>query len=212
MPLLIKKQVDSFGIIALWKVEENNQKLEELLTRLSNFSGIPSHLNHHYRITEWCVIRLLLAEIFEKPLFYELIYDENGKPYLPDRLNHISISHTKEYVAVMVNENKPVGIDIEIISPRIEKIVHKFISEEEKKWIQSSNYLEQLYIIWGAKEVLFKLYSKGGIDFKKHLEVEPFNFSYKGNLSGNFKKGFIKTYQMQYEKMNELMIVYGIPG
>ncbi len=40
----------------------------------------------------------------------------------------------------------------------------------------------KLQILWGAKEALFKLHRMGGIEFKKHLFVDPIPVSDSGVL------------------------------
>ena len=81
------------------------------------------------RKSEWLSVRVLLKELTgSEP---DILYHDNGAPYLPESSLHISISHTKGFAAVLLSPNKPVGIDIEYRSERIHRIKSRFLSETE---------------------------------------------------------------------------------
>lgn len=84
----------------------------------------------------------------------ELIYDDLGKPHLKNHDGHISISNTKELVAVIYHPTNAVGIDIEIPSERILKIAPKFVNENEQKWMNDSEITSyyNCLTIWCVKE------------------------------------------------------------
>jgi 4'-phosphopantetheinyl transferase len=42
---------------------------------------------------------------------------------------HISISHSHDKLAIIVNEKEATGIDIELIRDKVLKIKHKFLSQ-----------------------------------------------------------------------------------
>ncbi len=68
--------------------------------------------------------------------------------------------------------------------------------------------LEQLTAIWGAKEVLFKVYEHGGVTFKDELFVKPFSISQKGKLSGIIQKDHKKIFiPMEYMQIGDYMLV-----
>src|SRR5205823_6644372 len=117
-----------------------------------------------------------------------IIYDEHGKPHLENSTTKISVSHTKEFVALLISETNDAGIDIEKIHHRIEKIAPKFLSEEEKTRTPSWHQLRYYHIIWGAKEVLFKIHGRGELLFKEHLFTEPFTIEEKGSFYAWIKK------------------------
>ncbi|MBP6533158.1 MAG: hypothetical protein KA285_07720, partial [Bacteroidia bacterium] len=66
---------------------------------------------------------------------------------------------------------------------------------------------DQLQIIWGAKEVLYKIHEIGDVDFKKHLLVNNFTASNSGNLTAEIlKSGYEKKYNVYFEKLPPMMI------
>src|SRR3954465_8272170 len=146
MPILFKKEDKDRFHLGIWKMDEDADELleagmlsEKDIERVNSFQSIA-------RKKEWICTRLLLKQLMPQQSS-SIIYDENGKPHLENSSAHISVSHTKNFVGVIVSETYPVGIDLELIHPRIEKIVHRFISEEELKFIPSENGLEHYFVI-----------------------------------------------------------------
>ncbi len=136
-------------------------------------------------------------------------YDENGKPNLADK--SISISHSNDFIAVMVSEKGNIGIDIEEIGTRIERLSQKFLSQNEKQYGYSSKHIEKLHVMWGAKEVLFKIHSIGNLIFITDLLVHPFIYTGSGVVQASIlKKGFEKDYSVNYLQMNDYMLVWGM--
>jgi phosphopantetheinyl transferase len=143
--------------IAVWSISETYDELvlflnnESFLKEIQNL-GLKSEL----RINQKLAAGILLQHILKENI--ELYYDELGKPHLKNQKGHISISNTKEFVAVIYHPEKSVGIDIEIPSERIEKIAPKFVNEQEQLWLDASQtepYLNY-YNIWCVKESIFK--------------------------------------------------------
>lgn len=86
--------------------------------------------------------------------------DANGKPVLKNSEAHLSISHTQQFAAVMFSRNKAVGIDLENINPKVERIAHKFLREDEINAIDEEEKIGKLILYWSAKEALYKLHAK----------------------------------------------------
>lgn len=91
-------------------------------------------------------------------------YKESGQPYLEKYTHlHVSISHSKEWIAVYVSD-RPVGIDIEHLNPRIVQGSTYFLNNDEIQYATNSLLL---HIVWGAKEAFFK-WMEGTIDDLKN--------------------------------------------
>lgn len=168
--------------------------------------------NHKSQIRKQQLLgaRYLLQELIGDSTPYIIVYSTHGKPYIKGSDWELSISHTKEYIALILSKDKKVGVDIEILDPRIKRIENKFLRDDERAFIHHNHYLEQLYIIWSAKETLFKIYEKGGLIFKENLIVHPFDYSEKGTIKADIiKDNHQKTYTLNYERVVDLMMVYG---
>lgn len=110
----------------------------------------------------------------------QIIHYDGSKPYFYN--GYISISHSADIAAIIYNPDHSVGIDIEKISPRIQRIAKRAFSDEEIA--VANGDLEKLTILWNCKECVFKLANDEGIDFREMIEVEmQSDLSFKDNIS-----------------------------
>jgi 4'-phosphopantetheinyl transferase EntD len=135
----------------------------------------------------------------------DLYYSENGKPHLKDK-KHISITHSFNYSAIIISDDE-VGIDIEKNRPIIENIAHKFVGTESH-FLRNDHLVEQLTVIWGAKESLYKIYSYPGLSFKKHIEVMPFMLNNRTTSAWIKSNDWDKKYQIIFEQFDGFTLVY----
>lgn len=110
------------------------------------------------RRMEYICERALLKDMMNGRIV-NIFHNEDGKPMLNNGLN-ISISHTRGYIAIILSETKNVGIDIEYVSDRVEKIASRFMREDE-----SADDIISLLVHWCTKETLYKLFSSEHLDF-----------------------------------------------
>ena len=107
----------------------------------------------------------------ESKLPSPIFYTEARKPYLDQKLNaFISISHSKNFCAFGFSSHE-IGIDIEELSPRIERIASRFVNSVEMSFISADKILD-LTKLWTMKEAMFKLNNRTGIEFKSELIIE----------------------------------------
>lgn len=132
--------------------EKDNNILHNNLSALSKQEiEHVSTINNENRKIEFVQSRLLLREILGTN-YKEVSYEKSGKPIMDGTF--ISISHSKSYVAVIVSKTHSVAVDIEEFRQQIFRITEKFVRAEESKEFSS---LEDLILLWSAKETLFKL-------------------------------------------------------
>jgi phosphopantetheinyl transferase len=177
MPLYLKQTVPLMGV---WKVNESAAELLSLLTQTPADFLFPEKIHTESRKTEWLAVRVLLKELLGKET--AIAYHPNGAPYLPGKELAISISHTKGYVAVLLPDTPPAGIDIEYRANRILKIRSRFLSPEEDSRIDPAHEADHLLIYWCAKEALFKMMGQNEVDFANQMHVTPFPYNQSGNL------------------------------
>ena len=124
------------------------------------------------RRIEWLAVRRLMHEL---GIASPIAYLPTGRPYLKGDARHISISHPRGYAAVAISNSAPIGIDIEQRTDKVCRVREKFLSCEEKLFsLLANNNVEAMLVVWTAKEAMFKLIDKPGIDFAEHLHVAPF--------------------------------------
>lgn len=187
--------------LGIWHITES---LDELL-KMKQFSEADlqalNSFSYEHRKKEWLVARILLGKLSNER-DVRIIYDGYNKPFLENSKKHISISHSHDLLAVILDERET-GIDIELLKTKIVRIKEKFMSAAELKSLQRENFHEQLTVCWCAKESLYKLYGKKELVFKENLIIEPFQYSGKGIVRGRIKKNTVnKFFSIQYEKMN----------
>ncbi|MCD8236695.1 MAG: 4'-phosphopantetheinyl transferase superfamily protein [Prevotellaceae bacterium] len=182
--ILLDKQTDEFRL-AVWNVEED---VETLLSLLPDSECVCTEADKRSRSDtrkkEWIAVRVLLYAMLQKQTRIE--YTGNGAPFLPEEDMNISISHTSRnadgrnvmYVAVALSRNHRIGIDIECLSERVVRVKDKFVGDEEK-----AETLTSLLLHWSAKESAFKVLSTEGVDFIRHLHVEPFEEANEGSFA-----------------------------
>ena len=159
----------------IWGVREISGTSEELLSKLEKkelYLPIINQIKLEKRRQEWLAVRILLKELLGEEK--EVEYDAFGKPFFKDNSYQISISHTPGYVAVILNPEHPVGIDIEQITNKVERIRDRFLSEEEKKHISKEKELIHLLLHWSAKESIFKALGTSDVIFNEQLHIKPF--------------------------------------
>lgn len=209
MPIFFKKQINNNIIIGVWKISESLEWLVSNINLDKKDSEIFNSFKTELRKKHWLTYRILLKELIDSKSDLKILYNESGKPHLKNSNNNISVSHSFEFVAAIVSRKVPAGIDVEKISPRIERIKNKFLSENELKNINENFRLEKLYIYWCAKEALYKLYGKRDLNFITNIKIAPFNFEQKGHINGELSGDSISNkYKLFYEQVNDYMLVY----
>lgn len=147
--------------------------------------------------------KFLLAQLFGGTA-PGLAYTEHNKPYLPGRAEHISISHSHDRLAIILNREKSTGIDIELIRDKVRAVKHKFLNAQEALFAGQDSAV--LIAIWAAKEAMYKFHGTKGLDFKAHLSVEDFDGSV---IFGKIEtEDYHKRFHLIKEEVGEYMMVY----
>jgi phosphopantetheinyl transferase len=117
------------------------------------------------RILEKEITMYLLATYLPD---HVLSYNSNGKPFLVNG-GFISISHSKSIIGIAWSFDYNIGLDIEEINDRIQKVENRFISDNEMKFAQT---LEDKTTVWTIKEALIKIYDDKTFNLKTDLIVQ----------------------------------------
>jgi len=210
MPFVIQSSVAKNVILGVWRIDESVIQLKSILNPGMEDSRYFETLKSDLRRKQWLSYRIAINHL-TFPEKGELIYDEFGKPQFKDQPWQLSVSHSGNYAAVIIGKEKRVGIDIEILKPRVERIANRFLSEEELSSVGNENRLEKLYVYWGAKESLYKLYGKPEIDFRSNIIVEPFIYLCTGigQCRAILKTGeMCREFCIYYRTISDYLLVY----
>lgn len=156
------------GLIGIWKFTESVAELIPSFSEIELNDPNFRKYTHDKRRVEWLATRLLIRQLIDCDFTIE--YLESGKPIIRHhQFKHLSISHSREFAAVILHKELNVGIDIEEISRDYNRIEKRFLSEEELLYVAKNQSLQCLF--WCAKEAVFKLVEDDGIDFKKQIHI-----------------------------------------
>ncbi len=208
MPLIYQKWLPEQTRIGVWNITESLSWFEERLQLSASELQEVLTLTARKRL-EWFAGRWLLHVLLQAEDRAVSLKDEFGKPYLLNSTLHISLSHSDDKAAVIISE-KPVGVDIQYFTPKIERIERKFMREAESNSLSVKNRIEQLHVFWGAKESLYKAYGKRELDFRGHIFIAPFDYDLpQGTTKGKILKGdFCENYVIHYSVVAGFSLVY----
>ncbi len=167
MPIITKGKSETNIHYALWKIEESEEQLSEILGTNKEQESDSNSIRIQQRRIESLAARCALFELLQPYGDFDFHKDEFGKPHLKNSQVGLSISHTRGYAAAAINLTGPIGIDIEKQRGQILKIQRKFLHESEKEWAQ--DHIDRLTQIWSAKESLYKLHGRTQLIFAEQL-------------------------------------------
>ena len=98
-------------------------------------------------------------------------YNEVGAPVVDVDGRWISVAHGGESVVVAIADC-PVGVDIESRSRDFDRVAPRYMTEEELSLAKSEDWA---CYVWCAKEAMYKLYGRRGVELRGELRVESFD-------------------------------------
>ena len=208
MPLSFKFDSDKEIELAIWKITENSSYFHDKLVIHQPEKSILEKLSHR-KLLEWLGSRYLLHLMSGRTKRGIFSKDIHGKPHLVDSNYHVSISHSRNLVAVIASKYL-IGVDIQHFVSKIYRIKHKFVNENEMETIPEAKSFEALHVIWGAKESLYKAYGKRSLDFKKNILITNLDLTHNhGEFQGQVIKGdYNKNFIIRFTLFENFTIVY----
>ena len=204
MPLFYQQDINATTKLAIWQIEEQE---------LFFLAKVPlqSNITHPHKRLQHLAGRYLLPFLFPDFPNKEILIATTRKPFLPDEQYHFSISHCGNFAAAIVSKNERVGIDIEIETPKVAKIAHKFLNDEEKDAVNRQPLTANriLTLFWCAKETIFKWWGNGEVDFKEHIQLFYTALAKKNVLKSSFTKLLpAQDLDVHYQFFNDLCLTF----
>ncbi|MDP1815227.1 MAG: 4'-phosphopantetheinyl transferase superfamily protein [Leadbetterella sp.] len=205
MPLYYQQNINDTTKLAVWKIEENDDFfLEKVSLHLP--------VTHPHKRLQHLAGRYLLPFLFTDFPVSLIEIADTRKPFLPKEQYHFSISHSGDYAAAIVSSTHRVGIDAEMVTDRVKRIIQKFVHQDELDslhHLSGSKLIEQLTILWGAKEAMFKWWGRGDIDFSEVMRTQYFELSKTGTINARFQKNELNhLLQLNYRLYDALSLVW----
>jgi hypothetical protein len=182
MAIILNEPFNEDGILGMWEITEDFDYLRSMVTLDEKDVERLESFKNHQRKLEWLSVRVLLNSLTDKDS--RIVYGPERKPYLHNNSHNISISHSKELTAILLNKKRRVGLDLEFMSDKVLRIAEKFMRPEELESIDKNQEIYHLYLHWCAKEALYKICDKVDINFVTNLKIEPFKPKEKGLIIG----------------------------
>ena len=218
MPLFYQHNINASTKLGIWHIEEPEAFF---------LSQVPlqQEISHPHKRLQHLAGRYLLRFLF--PEFPNELIEiaDTRKPFLPGDAFHFSISHCGDYAAVIVSRSYRVGIDIEIPTPRVARVRHKFLHAEELISIEKDHkmlfekgrsgedlFMRRLTLLWSAKEAVFKWYGNGEVDFSDQIRVQPpggqLAIPGQGNMQSLFQKEGSVALTLPFVNFKEICLVW----
>jgi len=169
----------------IWRINESEEELRAQLQHPELYADKVATLKPgSRRMLEVLATRCAMKALFDEEK--EVLYTPEGAPYLAEG-PYISISHTQGYAAV-ISASCPVGIDIERLGKRVERVVSQFLKPEENICLQLAAdrieldnsfpwdaYTLMLHLAWSAKETAYKVLGHDYYDLRRRTSVIHFD-------------------------------------
>ncbi len=177
------------GLLLLWHIDESEEVLERLVTAEDRESAarLGSTGRRREHLAWRAALRTVLPDAVIKynslgaPIIDDVSYPQclsseaHGHSGSSDRHTgnkniHISVSHTRGLAAVRISE-RPCGVDVELAERDMSALRARFVSAEEEKLADASRD-DFAASVWCAKEVMYKMSGRRGLDFLQDLKIE----------------------------------------
>ena len=195
MALIFRDEIAGEAVIGIWKIEEDEN---EVLSRYPHLADIVKPYARSERRMEKLAAYLLLYSL-QTDAHLLISHNAEGKPLLDGW--HISVSDTRGFVAVILSKTRHVGIDIEFVSNRVDRIANRFIREDEL----AVNTMSRL-LTWSVKEAFYKCFSEEHLDYFD-MRLHPFELAQEGVIeTDNLKSG--STHRVRYIVTPDYVLTY----
>jgi len=128
---------------------------DEELVKFTEYKSDKRQLEFYYTRVLW--------QSFNHP--ETISYRPTGKPHL--KKGFLSISHSSQSIAIVYSNQKELGLDIEPISKKIERVKHKFTHPKEQ-----FETLQVLTKAWCIKEAVYKLLDMDDVFYMDHIYLK----------------------------------------
>lgn len=219
MPLFFQQHINGSARLAVWRIAEDESFFRETVS-------VDTAVAHPHKRLQHLAGRYLLRRLYPEFPVEGILIADSRKPYLADGSFQFSISHCGVFAAAVVASGVRVGIDVEEATPRIRRIVPKFLHPSEREWMESvagGGYRPDAppddwkpfvlpTLLWSVKEAVFKWHGDGGVDFSEHILIRPFELGTEGAMSVDFLKGGPRRLALHYRLFERLCLSWVVEG
>ncbi len=210
MPLFYQHNINDSAKLAVWHITENE---DFFLQKVS----ITKDITHPHKRLQHLAGRYLLQILQPDFPMHLISILESKKPVLHNEEFHFSISHCGDYAAAIISKNSSVGIDVEIVTPKILSVKDKFLNEKEIEILNASAFqlpeihAQILTLFWSSKEAIYKWYGKGALSFKRNMGLNRlFIENEQGTIDAHFLKDKKISLSIAFKFFDKLCLAWVI--
>lgn len=223
MALFYQHTINENTKLGVWRIEEDEAFFQ-------NRVPLQREISHPHKRLQHLAGRYLLQHMFPDFPYALIQIADTRKPFLTNEAYHFSISHCGNFAAAIVSALNRVGVDIEEVKPMIQRIKHKFLTEDEMMLLQHSekeiafsnlNSADDisasaspnshlLTLAWSAKEAIYKWYGNGGLDFRKHMQLKSLTPGAEDRIEACYSMNMDEplTMKLVSQVMDDLVLTY----
>jgi len=178
VPLYYQQDINENTRLAIWEIAEGHDFFLEKVSLRYPVVHLQKQLQH-------LAAGYLLPYLYPDFPYQEVVYPEQGRPFVSGDRYFFSLTHSGNMAAAMVSASGAVGIDLEKITDRVHRIRHKFLSDVEWEWVQGQGeemQRELLTLLWTVKEAVYKWRNIPGTIFSQDILVSPILLSGTGEI------------------------------
>jgi phosphopantetheinyl transferase len=196
------------SVVAVWKIEEPEEKLRGQCAIPQSELEEMSYISNPQRRLERLAVRVLLNSVLGEKAY--LGHHDNGRPFLLNNVANISITHTKQFVAIVYHPSLDVGIDMEPLARNFDAVEARALCDDERDYLSEKHRHAQLCLIWCAKEAIYKRLSENGIDFAAQIHIEKFTPKKEGKLAAIYtdSEGAQTEFVLHYTTIEDHALVW----
>ncbi len=173
MPFKYTSSFEHGGELILWELKEHVKWFYDRMTLSKALEKEFRSIRADGVRLQWVASRFVLQQLARTAVL-ELEKDEHGKPHFVHDTRFISLSHCQGFAAA-ISAEVAVGVDVEVISPRVQRVKNRFLAANELAMLGETDAM--LMLAWSAKEAIYKLYGQKGLIFKTDMCIEAVNES-----------------------------------
>ncbi|WP_070727914.1 4'-phosphopantetheinyl transferase family protein [Hymenobacter lapidarius] len=206
MPLHTLQRLSPTAVLGLWHLTETPTDLWRALPQPEAYRALVPATADATRQAQWLAGRVLAHELLRSTGTADeagvvVHNDATGRPWLAGGGVHsaLSLSHSGVWVAAVLAQGARVGIDVEMIRDKAQRLASKFLNADEWAAAQAAapaahaSAPAHYTLLWSAKETLYKLAGQRGIVFKTQLLLGTFEPGESGEIPATLVVGGAHT-------------------
>jgi 4'-phosphopantetheinyl transferase len=206
MGLAYIKQLSTNSLLGIWKIEESLEELTYSFRFTEKQRTEYESRTTEKRKKEWIATRLLLDLLVEHE--GDIQYTDEGMPWIAGG-PALSISHSGAYLAILLDDYKPAGIDIQKIRPKLTAAKDYYLQTQEIDQLTNPDDPLELTLYWAVKEAVYKYIGRASTNLKNDIAVKPFRVSGEGLVTASISNESHKEeLVLRYTHFDDYIMVF----